>query len=105
MTTGPEHTLEHEFELHFTEGFSGETLRVAPANHIPFELHLKTRLQIGLAHIEILKLFDREEVEITIEELGIKHRIFANSRNTIIIFHLTEKALHIEYPTTRPGYL
>lgn len=59
-----------EVALHFQEGFSGETVQILVNGKPIGERSLKTRNQIGLAHIERIEVSSGDQIEIKIAGLS-----------------------------------
>lgn len=96
---------EYEFEFHFVEGFSNQKIDIEPSDHKPVGLVATTRFQIGLAHIEVLNLYDGEGVNVGINSMGINQLINVNSQKKFVIINLVDEDLHIEFLIARPGYV
>ena len=96
---------EYKFEFHFTEGFSKQKVNIEPSDHKHVELEVTTRFQIGLAHIEVLDLYDGEVVNVGINNTRISQLIKVNSQKKYVIINLVDEDLRIELLDISPGYV
>ena len=93
-----------EVALHFQEGFSGETVQILVNGEPIGERSLKTRNQIGLAHMERIEVSSGDQIEIKIAGLsGAKVKIvYAPSS---IKINLVDKKLIVEQTNEELRYL
>jgi hypothetical protein len=64
-------------ELHFQEGFSGENVEVLLDGRTMAEFEARTRMQIGVAHIEKLALDPGQTITVRIKDRDIEGSITA----------------------------
>lgn len=93
------------FEFHFQEIFTGERIDLITGDEVRAQIKAKTRFQTGLAHIEILRLSDGEEVVIAVGELDHKAIIKVNVTKPFVTVRMMDGRLQVENTETRPGYL
>lgn len=93
-----------EVALHFQEGFSGETVQILVNGEPIGERSLKTRNQIGLAHIERIEVSSGDQIEIKIAGLsGAKVKIVYVPSS--IKINLVDKKLIVEQTNEELRYL
>ena len=59
-----------QLELHFQDGFSGETIEVLVDGQVQAQLQLKTRYQINLAHVEQLAVEPAQDLMVRSADTG-----------------------------------
>lgn len=95
-----------DYELHLREGFGGETVVIEVDGAEMARLKARTRMQIGLAHIEKLgQLKPGQMVAVRLPDLNLsaEHRVVAG--RPFILVMQENGALRIEASETTPGYL
>lgn len=92
-------------ELHFQEGFSGETVEVRLDTKQIAVFTIKTRMQIGLAHVEKITASEGDRVEILIKESGLSKTVSAIDNGNYIIINLKNGKLEVSVSRVSPGYL
>lgn len=97
--------MKHRVELHFQEGFSGETVFISAGAKLLSSFRLWTRPQIGLARIEPLQLTPGQTVTVAIPELSLESGIQITGRERWITVNLSEGALILQAAQEQPGYL
>ena len=91
-------------EIHFTEGFTGQSVIIEAGDRRIAEPELRTRFQTGLAHIETLDLEEGEKVSFHAE--GIEEKSFtAETERPFVVVRLDNGALDIAKSHDRPGYV
>lgn len=94
-----------KFELHFTEGFTGQTISIEIEGMIVAEFSAHTRFQTGLAHIETLDVQDGEEVSIKLSDPMTSVHFDVNASHPFVRFALQDGVLIKSETDKRPGYL
>jgi hypothetical protein len=92
-------------ELHFQEGFGGETLVVAVDGVEVARFIAKTRMQIGLAHIEKLTLKVGQTVTIRLIENAVEASHVVEAGKPFIQVMIEVGALRIQSTERSPGYV
>ena len=92
-------------ELHLQEGFAGETVVIEVDGVEIVRVEARTRMQIGLAHIEKLGLKPGQTVAVRLPDLNLltEHRVVAG--RPFIQVTLENGALRVKAAETSPGYL
>jgi len=92
-------------ELHFQDGFSGESIEVLVDGEVWAAFSAKTRYQINLAHIETVDLKHGQCLAVRLNNSGdtIELPIDANSRYFIITKKLEQ--MIVKQTDTMPEYL
>ncbi|MEE8104170.1 MAG: hypothetical protein V3T86_01395, partial [Planctomycetota bacterium] len=98
------------YELHFQEGFGGETVEVLVDGVVAARFEARTRNQIGLAHIEKLELSPGQEVTVRLQRPPICKKFRLTKANRFAKVNLREKeteggALHVDLADVAPGYV
>lgn len=94
-----------QIELHFTEGFSGEEISILVEGRIVAEFSAQTKLQTGLAHIEMLDLPDGEEVVVKITRPKTSVHLDVDASHPFVTFALQDGVLLTRKTDLRPGYV
>ncbi len=94
-----------QYELHLQEGFSGEGVEVLVDGEIVAEFEARTRMQIGVAHVEKLVLDPGQTVTVRIRDGDIQGSIKATTGKKFIIVNLSGRLLNMQISNERPGYL
>lgn len=94
-----------QIELHFTEGFSGEEISILVEGRIVAEFSAQTKLQTGLAHIEMLDLPDGEEVVVNINRPKTSVHLDVDASHPFVTFALQDGVLLTRKTDLRPGYV
>lgn len=92
------------YELHFQEGFAGETVVVLVDDAVVARFEARTRMQIGLAHIEKVPLSPGQVVTIRVGRSAATSLTVEPAR-TFIEINYRGDALSIEAMPSSPGYL
>lgn len=92
-------------ELHFQEGFDGETLVVSADGVEVARFTARTRMQIGLAHIEKLTLKAGQTVTIRLLENSVEKSHVVEAGKPFIQIALEAGALQIQSTEISPGYV
>jgi hypothetical protein len=93
-----------EIALHFQEGFSGETVQILVNGEPIGERSLKTRNQIGLAHIERIEVSSGDQIELKISGLSDTKVKITGDASSIKI-NLVDKKLIAEQTNEELRYL
>lgn len=103
--TGPGRGIMVEVEFHFTEGFTGQPVRIqAPGAEAAFTA--KTRLMLGLAHIAPLVLADGEEVTLTVDDTpGGTVTVTVEAERPFVVISRSGDGLTVTSRAQRPGYV
>jgi hypothetical protein len=97
--------MAEEYQLHFQEGFSGETVQVSVGGTELVRFVATTRQQIGLAYIERLQLSPGETVQISIMTKGISESFVLKKGEYHVCINLVQDKLEIISSKKSPGYL
>jgi hypothetical protein len=92
-------------ELHFQEGFSGQTVEVLVDGTEVARFEARTRMQIGLAHIERLDLSPGDVVTVRIGDGATSASITAESGKTYFNINLKDHKLIMDSTESSPGYM
>jgi hypothetical protein len=95
----------HHFEFHFREGFTGQTFEIVSAGIVRATVTARTRLQIGLAHIEAIELHDGEEVLIRQKATQNETSIRVHHDRPFVVLQWVNGKLEAEAIGQSPGYL
>ena len=94
-----------EYELHFQEGFGGETVEVLVEGESVARFEVKTRHQISLAHIQSLDLKPGQKVTIRILPPPITKSFRVTKDEKFTKVNFVEKELRVEPTDKSPGYV
>jgi hypothetical protein len=94
-----------QYELHLQEGFSGEGVEVLVDGETVAEFDARTRMQIGVAHVEKLALDPGQTVTVRIRGGDIQGSITATAGKKFIIVNLSGSLLNMVSRKERPGYI
>lgn len=94
-----------DYELHLQEGFDGETLVVTVDTVEVARITARTRMQIGLAHIEKLTLKAGQTLTFRLLETTTQTRHLVAADTPFIQISLEDGVLHVSSTKTLPGYL
>jgi hypothetical protein len=97
--------MSHTYEFHFQEGFTGEPVEISVDGKPIARFNAKTRLQLGLAHIERLELEPGQVVSICIEDLNLAQSVSVPADQDYIKVNRAADGLDVEPTSTLPGYL
>jgi len=92
-------------EFHFREGFTGEVVELTIAGERCMRRELRTRLQIGLAHIEEVRLRSGQEAVVTVPAVGLRAAVEVEETDRWITVDLEGGALVVRRAGSAPGYL
>jgi hypothetical protein len=92
-------------EFHFREGFAGEVVELTIAGERRMRRELRTRLQIGLAHIEEVRLLPGQEAAVTVPAAGLRAGIEVEETDRWITIDLEGGALVVRRAGSAPGYV
>ena len=91
------------FEIQFTEGFSGQSLRLCRDGDVIREMDLQTQFQTGLAHVEHIDADDQCEILISMDGLD-EATVTLEADRPFVVVALQNDKLRIEKVAERPGY-
>ncbi|MEZ5667180.1 MAG: hypothetical protein R3F55_07065 [Alphaproteobacteria bacterium] len=94
-----------EYELHFQEGFTGETVTVAVDGSVVARFQASTRMQTGLAHIERLHLLPGQEVTVHAGDEPGGATIAVDESHPFVVINREEDRLVVGATERSPGYL
>lgn len=92
-------------EVHFTEGFFEDDIRVVCEGTELTRLALTTRMQTGLAEIATLKLTTGKEVTLECTERALRTTITVDAATPFVTVALRDGAFDISASDHSPGYL
>ena len=92
-------------ELHFQNGFSGETVEIEVDGRVASSFTARTRYQINLAHIEAVELTRGQEVVVRLPDLGISVRIPAAGSRKYYEISKSDEQIHVNATDDLPKYL
>lgn len=92
-------------ELHFQEGFSGEQVELLVDGRSMAEFEARTRMQIGVAHIEKLALDPGQTVTVRMKDRDVEGSITAVAGKKFIIVNISGDLLTLKNSDATPGYL
>lgn len=92
-------------ELHFQEGFSGETVAVAVNGEIRLRFEARTRLQTGLARLEILDVNPGETITISVPQRNSHGEFRPSGATYILTVNLVAGVLLVRPAASAPGYI
>lgn len=92
-------------EVHFTEGFHDDNIRLLSEGSELTKLTLKTRMQTGLADITTLKLESGKEVTLKCEDQSLTGAFKVDATTPFIIVALRDGAFEIASSEHSPGYV
>ena len=92
-------------EFHFQEGFSGETVVITVDGKETARFNAKTRMQLGLAKIEPIKLTSGQRVSISLSPSGPKADYHFKPADKFVKVNLVNQQLEISPVPVSPGYV
>jgi hypothetical protein len=92
-------------EIHFQEGFADETVLVAVDGVEIARFTASTRMQLGLAHIERLRLDPGQTVTVGLPDRSLKVAHVVEERRPFVQVNLEQGDLRIHSTETTPGYV
>lgn len=92
------------WEIHFTEGFTGERVEIRLGQDLVDDTVLKSRFQTGLAHIATLDASEGDEVVIAVEGAD-PVTCEADPAQPFIIVRRDGDDLTVTTQADRPGYV
>lgn len=97
--------MSRPYEVHFQEGFNGETVLLSAGGRPPACFQASTRQQIGLARIETVLLNPGETVTITLPDLPASATYQPEEQDVCITVNLAGGRLIVRAVQKQPGYL
>ncbi len=98
-------TKRYRFEFHFQEGFTGQIFEIVASGRICTTVMARTRLQIGLAHIEAIDLKDGQEVLIREKSTHTETSIHVQHDKPFVVLKWVNGKLEAAMTGQSPGYL
>lgn len=97
--------MNQPIEIHLQEGFRGEPVIIQLDDVVVARLTPKTRLQLGLAHIERLDAAAGQMLRIHLPDrlITAEHPLRANDH--FLVVYVKENALTINSVPGEPGYV
>lgn len=92
-------------EIHFTDGFFEDVVHISAGQTDVMTEPLKTRMQTGLAHIEILQLETGREVTLESEKRHLKTTITVDATKPFITVAARDGVFEVTAFERTPGYL
>lgn len=92
-------------EVHFTQGFYDDHIRLLHDGAAPTKTTLTTRMQTGLAEIITLKLEGGQEVTLECTKRSLTAKIKIDAAAPFVIVALRDGTFDIAASEHRPGYL
>ena len=93
-----------QFELQFTEGFSGHRFKLLRGGEAVSEADLQTEFQTGLTHVEPIEAAEGEIVVICIDGMQ-DSEIKLSTEKPFVVISMKDGELQFEEVSERPGYL
>ena len=93
-----------DYEFHFQEGFTGQTVTLAVDGRTRESFPARTRLQTGLARIESLPLEPGQTVTIAVPDLKLHETYLVAKGDRWIAINLVGPALVVRPTQRSPGY-
>jgi hypothetical protein len=92
-------------ELHFQDGFSGESIEVLVDGEVRAVFTAKTRYQINLAHIAEVDLKPGQELAIRVENAGDTIKLPSNGTSKYYVISKNLEQIVVKRADNMPGYL
>jgi antitoxin (DNA-binding transcriptional repressor) of toxin-antitoxin stability system len=93
-----------EIELHLQEGFRGETVAIRLDGAPVAELVARTRMQLGLAHVERLQVRAGQTLALAIPAARLEASLVLDADSPVVTANLVGGALRLAYPQAPPRY-
>lgn len=93
-----------EIELHLQEGFTGETVVIRLDGALMGELAARTRMQIGLAHVERLRVRAGQTLSLAIPASRLEASLVLDAASPVVTANLAGGALRLAHPQAPPRY-
>lgn len=94
-----------QLELHFQDGFSGETIDVLVDGEARARFQAKTRYQINLAHVQELSVDPGRKLEVRLADSGASIGIPVESGKKYYVVSKKDEQLFVSATDRMPGYL
>ena len=92
-------------EIHFQEGFAGESVTVAVDGKQRAKFVVRTRLQTGLARMEAVKVDPGQVVSIEVPSLSAREEFRVGPKDHWLSVNLVSNSLQVRSEPSMPGYL
>lgn len=93
-------------EFHFQEGFSGQTVLIGLDGREVAGFVASTRLQLGLAKLQVVQAADGQRVDIAIPELALKQSVTLQAQDLWFTVNLQDGSqLVLQRAASAPGYV
>lgn len=96
--------MPQPLELHLQQGFSGQAVTIAVDAQVCARFDARTRLQLGLAHIETLSVEPGQTVTVEVPSLGLRQTYAVTDEDTILTANLVDRALILRPAQGPVGY-
>lgn len=93
-----------EIELHLQEGFTGETVVIRLDGAVVGELTARTRMQLGLAHVERLRVRAGQTLSLAIPSARLEASLVLDAASSVVTANLAAGALRLAHPEAPPRY-
>jgi hypothetical protein len=98
-------SMGKQCEFHFQEGFSGELVTVAVDGVLRAQFEARTRLQTGVAHIELVAVAPGQTVTIAVPIHSVHGEYQISESDHWVTINLVDNKLVIQRSEGSPGYL
>jgi len=92
-------------EFHFQEGFAGELVTVAVDGVLRVQFEARTRLQTGVAHIELVAVDPGQTVTIAVPIHSVQCEYRISGIDHWVTINLVDHKLVVQRSEGSPGYL
>jgi hypothetical protein len=93
-----------EIELHLQEGFGGETVEIALDDAPLARVAARTRMQLGLAHVERLQARAGQTLSVAIPQKHLAARLVLDAASPFVTANLVGGELRLAHPQEPPRY-
>ena len=97
--------MSSSIEVHFQEGFDGETVVLYVDDAEAGRLTARTRMQIGLAHIEKLQVRPGQTIAVRLPDQNISATHVVAQGKPFLQVNLEQGNLRIHATENTPGYM
>jgi hypothetical protein len=94
-----------DVELHFQDGFSGETVEVLVNGEVRAAFSAKTRYQINLAHMEPVRVKLGDLLSIRVKDSPVSIEMKVETDQKYYVISRREHALFVERTNELPKYM
>lgn len=93
-----------EIELHLQEGFAGEAVEITLDGAPLARVVARTRMQLGLAHVERFAARAGQVLALAIPERGLAARLVLDAASPFVTANLVGAELRLAHPEGPPRY-